>query len=106
MKLKEIESRGAADQRRGEFVFVEEKDKTVPKKGSYFIDDIIGMKVVTDEGDEIGTVTEVMKLPANDVWVVTGGKSEILIPAIKKVIRSVDLQRRTVVIRPLEGLLD
>ena len=64
------------------------------------------MKVVTEAGDDIGTVLEVMKLPANDVWVVSRGKNEVLLPAIKEVIRTVDVLRRTVVIRPLEGLLD
>jgi 16S rRNA processing protein RimM len=47
-----------------------------------------------------------MQLPANDVGVVGGAGGEFLIPAIKDVIRSVDVQRRRVVIRPLEGLLE
>jgi 16S rRNA processing protein RimM len=45
-------------------------------------------------------------LPANDVWVVADGKKEILMPAIKEVIRLVDVNGRTVVIRPLEGMLE
>lgn len=72
----------------------------------YFIHDIVGMNVLTEAGGQIGIVREVMQLPANDVWVVASGDKEILIPAIKEVIRSVDLQRRVVVIRPMEGLLE
>ena len=106
LKLKEIDSRSLADELRGHYLFIEAKDTVAPKKGSYFIHDIIGMKVVTEAGDEVGSVRDVMELPANDVWVVAAGKKEILIPAIKEVIRLVDVNGRTVVIRPLEGMLE
>ena len=106
LKLKDIDSRTASDSLRGQLVFVASKDAVVPKKGSYFIHDIVGMDVETESGEAIGTVREVMELPANDVWVVAGVGGEFLIPAIKDVIRSVDVQRRRVVIRPLEGLLE
>jgi 16S rRNA processing protein RimM len=106
LKLKEIDSRTAADALRGQLVFVAAKDVVVPKKGSYFIHDIVGLRVETESGEAIGTVREVMELPANDVWVVVGEGKEFLIPAIKDVIRSVDVQRRRVIIRPLEGLLE
>jgi len=106
LKLKEIDSRSLADEQRGKYLFVEAKDTVAPKKGSYFIHDIIGMKVVTEAGEEIGSVRDVMELPANDVWVVASGKKEFLIPAVREVIRLVDLKGRTVVIRPLEGMLE
>jgi 16S rRNA processing protein RimM len=106
LKLKEIETRSSADEHRGDYLFVESRETVTPAKGSYFIHEIIGMKVVTEAGDEVGTVRDVMELPANDVWVVTSGTKEFLIPAIKEVIRSVDVKGRTVVIRPLEGMLE
>jgi 16S rRNA processing protein RimM len=106
LKLKDIDSRTLADEHRGEYLFVETRDVVTPAKGSYFIHDIIGMKVVTEAGEEVGSVQDVMELPANDVWVVTSGTKEFLIPAIKEVIRQVDLNARTVVIRPLEGMLE
>ncbi len=106
LRVKEIDSRSSADEYRGQYLFVESKDAVSPGKGSFFIHDIIGMKVVTEGGGEVGTVRDVMELPANDVWVVASGTKEILIPAIKEVIRSVDLKSRTVVIRPLEGMLE
>jgi 16S rRNA processing protein RimM len=106
LKLQGIESRSAADERRGQFVFVSEDETIPPKKGSFFIHDLVGMNVVTESGEEVGTVQEVMQLPAHDVWVVAAGGKEVLLPAVKEVIRSVDVQRRVVVIRPLEGLLE
>jgi 16S rRNA processing protein RimM len=106
LRLKEIDSRSLADEHRGKFLFIESKDVVTPAKGSYFIHDIIGMKVVTEAGEDVGSVRDVMELPANDVWVVAVGTKEFLIPAIKEVIRQVDLKSRTVVIRPLEGMLE
>jgi len=106
LKFKEIDSRTSADELRGRYLFVDEKQKVAPAQGSYFIHDIIGMRVVTEGGEEIGNVRDVMELPANDVWVVTSGTKEFLIPAIKEVIRSVDVEGRRVVIRPLEGMLE
>jgi 16S rRNA processing protein RimM len=106
LRLKEIDSRSLADEHRGEYLFIENKDIVAPARGSYFIHDIIGMNVVTEAGEEVGSVRDVMELPANDVWVVAAGTKELLIPAIKEVIRRVDLKSRTVVIRPLEGMLE
>lgn len=106
IKLKGIETRSAADEHQGQLVFVSDKDAIAPKKGSYFIHDVVGMNVVTEAGEKIGTVRDVMQLPAHDVWVVIAGVKEILIPAVKVFIRSVDVQSRTVVIRPPEGLLE
>lgn len=106
LQLKEVDSRTLADEHRGEYLFVEVKDTVRPKKGSYFIHDIIGMKVMTEAGEMVGSVRDVMELPANDVWVVSSGAKEFLIPATKEVIRVVDLNGRTVVIRPLEGMLE
>jgi 16S rRNA processing protein RimM len=106
LQLEGIHGRTEADELRGRLVFVSDKEEIKPKKGSYFIHEVIGMKVEDEAGNTIGTVHDVMKLPANDVWVVKSGKKEYLIPAIKEIIRSVDVGRRTVVIRPMEGLLD
>ena len=106
VKLKGVDSRTAGDSLRSQLVFIAAKDVVMPNKGSYFIHDIVGMSVETESGEPVGTVQEVMQLPANDVWVVVEGEKEFLIPAIKDVIRSVDVQRRKVVIRPLEGLLE
>lgn len=106
LKLNEIESRTIAETKRGNLVYIDLKDTWIPPAGSYFIHDIVGMEVVTDQGEVVGDIKEVLQMPANDVWVVTQGKKEILIPAVKEVIVSVDMQRRTVVIHPMEGLLE
>ena len=106
LQLGGIETRSQADERRGQLVFVADKEAVRPKKGSYFIHEIVGMKVVDEAGTLLGMVTEVMQLPANDVWVVKSGDKEVLIHAIREVIRSVNLGQKLVIIRPMEGMLD
>jgi len=106
VKLREIETRAAAERKRGCYLYITEQETSKPPAGRYFIHDIVGMEVSTNGGEVLGMIKEVLQLPANDVWVVVRGKREILIPAIKDVIASVDVKRRAVVIRPMEGLLD
>ena len=75
-------------------------------KGRYFICDITGLNVVDEHDELIGTVTDVIKTGANDVYVVEAkNKKEILIPAIKQVVKEIDLENGIMVIDPLEGML-
>ncbi len=106
LKFHEIDSRTAADILQGRYVFISAKDVIVPPKGSFFIDDVIGMTVVSEEGEPVGTVKDILQTPANDVWVVQNGTKEVLLPAVKEVIKTVDLKRKEVVIHVMEGLLD
>ena len=77
------------------------------KKNEYFIADLIGLQVVTDEGELLGELTDVLETGANDVYQVTdkNGK-ELLLPAIKDCILSVDLEKGEMEVHVLEGLLD
>ena len=72
-----------------------------------FIVDLIGLAVVTDEGEEFGTVKDILQTGANDVYVITGkdGK-EYLFPSIKECILNVDLDKGQVLVHILDGLLD
>ena len=72
-----------------------------------FIVDLIGLSVVTDEGESLGTLTDVLLTGANDVYEVTmeDGK-KVLLPAIKQCILNVDLEAGKVLVHVLDGLLD
>jgi 16S rRNA processing protein RimM len=106
LKLNELGSRTDAESKRNDLIFIPEEDASGPPQGSYYIHEIVGMEVSTDRGEVLGKVREVLQLPANDVWVVLRGKKEILIPATKEIIAAVDVERRTIVIHPIEGLFD
>lgn len=72
-----------------------------------FIVDLIGLRVITEDGNEFGTLTDVIKTGANDVYEVktTEGK-EVLLPAIRECVLKVDLKEKTVTVHIMDGLLD
>lgn len=72
-----------------------------------FIVDLIGLRVVTEDGNEFGTLTDVIKTGANDVYEVktTEGK-EVLLPAIRECVLKVDMEEKTVTVHIMDGLLD
>lgn len=75
-------------------------------EGMYYHFEILGARVSTDEGRYLGTVADILRTGAHDVYVVQGERREYLIPATEEVVRQVDRQHRTIIIHPLKGLLD
>ena len=68
--------------------------------------DLIGLKVVTDDGRELGRLENIMATGSNDVYLVRAADKEYLIPAIEEVVKAIDLEAGVMTISPLEGLLD
>lgn len=106
IKISGIESRTEAERHRGEYLFADESDSPGPAPGSFYVHDIVGLEVFREDGTPVGTIREVQKAPAHDLWIVKRGNREFMIPAVRAFIRSVDLDQRRVVIRPIEGLID
>lgn len=74
---------------------------------SYYQHDILGLCVSTLDGRELGTITDILVTGSNDVYIIKAATGQqILIPAIKEVIKQVDLMRRMMYIEPMRGLLD
>ncbi len=72
-----------------------------------FIVDLIGLTVMTDEGEKLGVMLDVLQTGANDVYIVkTDAGKEILLPAIKDCILNVDLEKGEMLVHVLDGLLD
>ena len=75
--------------------------------GEYFICDLIGLRVITDEGEELGNLTDVIETGANNVYEVTSDTGKIYyLPVIDQCILSHDMTNRTVTVHILKGLLD
>ena len=106
IKLKGVESPEEAKRLVGSLLEIEKDDLIKLPEERYFIFDIIGLKVVTTENKKVGTVKEVISLSANDVYVVQGDQKEYDIPAIKEVVKKIDLEGKVMIIEPKEGLLD
>lgn len=72
----------------------------------YFYEQIIGLAVYTTDGDIIGKVSDIFETGSNDVYVVKGLNKEYLIPAIRDVIKEINLDEEKIIIQTVEGLLD
>ncbi len=85
------------------------RDKAVRlKKDEYFVADLIGMQVVTEEGEAFGTLKDVMATGANDVYVVErSGEdgAEVLMPAIKECVKHIDMETGVITVHIMDGLL-
>ena len=92
---------------KGKKLFVERKDAVKLKKDEYFIADLIGMKVYTEDEQYLGMLNDVLATGANDVYEVRmeNGK-DVLIPAIHQCILTVDVENGTMKVHLLEGLLE
>jgi 16S rRNA processing protein RimM len=99
IRLEGVRTRDAADALAGKFLYVTGEDLVQLPEGTHFVHDIIGSQVVDEEGRKIGTVAEVWKLPANDVYVVRRGKREHLVPAVQSIIEKIDTQRKQIQVR-------
>ena len=71
----------------------------------YFECDLIGMTVENERGDEVGVLETILEIPDNRVFVVRKGTEEVLIPAAKSFVTSVDLQRRRMMVRGIDELV-
>jgi 16S rRNA processing protein RimM len=75
------------------------------EENEYFYHDIIGCTIVSEEGETIGAVTDILQTGANDVWVVKGTKKEHYIPYIEDIVKEIDIDEKKIVIHVMEGLL-
>ena len=80
-----------------------DKLKKLPED-EYYWRDIIGLRVVTEEGHVLGIIEAILPTGGNDVYVCSGGEREILLPGIADVIRRIDINQGIMVVRLLEGL--
>ncbi|MDE2059496.1 MAG: 16S rRNA processing protein RimM [candidate division NC10 bacterium] len=78
---------------------------TLPE-GTYYHVDLMGLRVVTEEGRELGRIVEILETGANDVYVVHGEDSEWLLPATREVVRRVDLAGGIMLVHLLEGMIE
>lgn len=107
IKFRECGSMEEAERLRGAELYVP-REKAVPlQKNEYYISDLIGMQVESEEGVLIGVLDDVLQTGANDVYVVkqADGK-EILLPAIKECIKFVDVEARHMTVYLMPGLAE
>lgn len=104
IRLADCADRESADAYRGQIVQVRTSDAAPLPAGRYYHYQLIGLKAVTEEGEQLGEVAEVLETGANDVYVVKGPDGEILLPAVSSIVRKIDLEAGQMVVRLLEGM--
>ena len=100
VKFAGVDDISTAELLRGMQMRIGESEQAPLKEGEYFVHDIIGMDVVTDEGKDLGKVNEVLRSPANDVYIT----DRAMIPAVKEFVVSIDLDQKKMVVKAVEGL--
>ncbi len=107
LKFREFQNINEVERFRGKSLYVSRKNAVKLQKDEYFIADIIGIRVYTEEGEDLGVLSDVIQTGANDVYTVKKeGERELLIPAIKDCIRKVDVEAGRMTVRLLPGLRD
>ncbi|BCJ95090.1 ribosome maturation factor RimM [Anaerocolumna cellulosilytica] len=106
LKFKGIDNINDIEKYKGKDLLVTRENAVKLEKDEFFIYDILGSAVITDEGQELGELVEVMATGANDVYIVkTKEGKEILLPSIKECILDVDAQNKVIKVHLMPGLL-
>lgn len=107
LKFREFQSLNEVERYKGRDLLIRREQAVKLGPDENFIIDLIGLKVVTDEGEDFGVLKDVRKTGANDVYIIQGKEGkEYLFPAIKQCILNVDLESRTILVHIMDGLLD
>lgn len=104
IKFEGVETISKAEILRGRFLAIKREEAVRLPEGSYYFYEVIGLNVYTEEEKYLGKVEEIWKTGSNDVYVVKNGEQELLLPAIREVIRKIDLIEKKIIVHLLEGL--
>ena len=105
LKLEGIENPEQAELLKNAYLEIDREDAIPLEEGQYFIVDLIGLDVYTDEGKLLGKVEDIYNTGANDIYVVKDelGKQKLL-PGIDEVIKKIDLENEKIIVNLIEGL--
>jgi len=106
LKLKDIENIEEAKTIVGSFLEVERKNAVKLPKGTYFIFEIIGLEVYTENNVFLGKVENVISTGSNDIYIVKDkNEKELFIPAIREVVKNINLEKKRITINIVDGLI-
>lgn len=106
LKLKGIETLEQAETLRNSYIEIEREDAITLEEGEYFIADLLGSRVYSDEGELLGILDDIYNTGSSDIYVVKNelGKT-ILLPYIDEVIKEIDVENKKIIAHLLKGLV-
>lgn len=106
LKCKGIEDKKEAEKYKGLYLKIDRKDAKELPEDTYFIADLLGLEVYTEEGRNLGIVEDIFPTGSNDVYVVKDPETgkQVLLPAISEVIKDINLKEKKIIVHLLEGL--
>ena len=106
IKFENIETPEQAELLRNAFLEIDRENAVPLEEGTYYIADLIGMEVYSDDGNKLGIVEDIYNTGANDIYVVKDKQGkQILLPAIKEVIKEVNLDTEKITVHLIPGLI-
>ena len=107
LKFKEYNNINDIECYKGKDILVSRDNAVKLEKGEYYIADILGAKVILEDGSEFGVLEDVMQTGANDVYVVKPlDNKEVLLPKIDECVKKLDIENKIVTVHIMKGLLD
>lgn len=106
IKFRETHDRTSVESLVGALLFVDEQHRITPKKGAHFIHDMLGLHVVDEQNRAVGVVKDVLRYPAQDVYVIEHDGREWMMPAVREFVRSIDVAARTMRVHLIEGMME
>jgi len=105
LKLEGVDDRNMAESLRNKELLLAKEDLWEQPEDTYFIDDLVGCDVVSEDGDSVGTLKNIISRPAQDLYEIERADgSTFLLPAVKEFIKNVDLDNKTIIIHLINGL--
>lgn len=106
VKFKEFDDINLVEKYKSCDLIIDRKDAVELEENEYFICDLIGLNVITDEGEDFGVITDVLTSSANDIYVVKHNDKEVLLPVIDQCVLDVNIEEKKVTVHIMDGLLD
>ena len=105
LKLKGIDTVEEAEKLRNSFILIDRDILGELPEGKYYIADLIGLEVYTEQGEYLGKVDDIYNTGANDIYVVKNDLGmQKLLPGIKEVIKEINLDQGKIIVNLIEGL--
>ena len=106
LKFKGVDNINDIEKYKGRDLWIPREEGQELEEDEYYIADLLGMSVVLEDGQEFGTLKDVMETGANDVYIIDSAEhGEVLLPAIKECILDVDLEKNVMTIHLMKGLI-